>query len=494
MKSSQSGFGAILNRTMRNVWKFGTTGQYISYPSNANFNIGTNAFTLECWVRFSSVIAPTAGANAFMQASTNMASATGPVWFGVTGTSGQPFNTLWLGQHGGGNVSGGVAWTPQPGVWYHLAVYRTGSTNCLFFVNGQQQGATQSIAANYTGQAGWAIGSLTTSPSGIPFQGEIADVRYTLGAGLVPYLGNFTPPVPGTLTAPNASGVQILALSNASGNTNVDSSTSTTGSLVTTTGTNNGTVTASAVGIRNRAFGSLPDAQSYSTTFLLHGEPQAVSSVFVDSARNQAITRTGAGTTISATQFKFDTTSVNFTGAVGNYLSTAASLYNSMGTGNFTYEFWMWPDSTSNTTLNIPLSNFVHPIVFTTNAWGFYYNRTGNTKTMAIFCFNANNSTPIIESAGGLITDQAWNHIALVRNGTTLTLYINGTSAGSFAINATSWDSGASLGLYVGAGSTDGTNAYPFKGFIDEVRVSKVARWTANFTAPSAEYADLPLG
>lgn len=45
-----------------------------------------------------------------------------------------------------------VSWTPSTGVWYHLAVERSG-TNITFFVNGMQQGATQTSSGAYCNAA-----------------------------------------------------------------------------------------------------------------------------------------------------------------------------------------------------------------------------------------------------------------------------------------------------------------------------------------------------
>lgn len=57
----------------------------------------------------------------------------------------------------GCNVS--VSWTPTSGVWYHLAVTKTG-TSIKFYVNGSQQGSTQ-IGSNgsiFNGTAPFSLG------------------------------------------------------------------------------------------------------------------------------------------------------------------------------------------------------------------------------------------------------------------------------------------------------------------------------------------------
>ena len=88
-----------------------------------------------------------------------------------------------------------------------------------------------------------------------------------------------------------------------------------------------------------------------------------------------------------------------------------------------------------------------------------------------------------IQSAGS-ITTSAWNHIAYVRSGTTGTLYVNGSSIGSWTDNI---DYGTAKPLIIGS-LYNGTASY-WDGWLDEIRISKgVARYTGNFGVPSEEF------
>lgn len=467
MKGTQLTVGPVYSDTPsnRNCWNFNGVNQFISGPSNGAFAFGTGSFSIECWVKFNTVGITNI---AFAQGDVSTTSSTGRWWFGAVG-NGSAITTLWMGQHGGSNISGGVAWTPTIGVWYHVAVCRNGTTNTMFFVNGIQLGATQSIAANYS-QNGVAFGMLTTP---VYFNGSLSDMRITNNAL---YTANFGVPY---ARLPFTTSLLVLTLQDS---TLLDNS-----GLGATYTNSNAVTTSAAQGPPGTVFTTIRDPYRFSNAVLMHAEAADGTIVFTDSTRQQAVNRVSTAVSISTTQSRFGSSSMLSTGVSGNgYLQVSSSTANSMGAGDFTYEYWMRPDSTSNTSLNIPMSNFVS--AFTTNCWGFYYNRAGNTKTMAIFCYNANNATPVMESAGGLITDNAWNHIALVRAGATLTLWINGASAATFSIGATSWDGSAATSLYLFGGSTDGTNPYPFKGYIDELRVSKVARYQSVFTPAAGDY------
>ena len=76
-----------------------------------------------------------------------------------------------------------------------------------------------------------------------------------------------------------------------------------------------------------------------------------------------------------------------------------------------------------------------------------------------------------------------WYHIAAVNNAGTLKLYIDGT-----LLATGTYHSGTNMATPLKIGYGDYETAY-FNGWIDGLRVSKgIARWTADFTPPSAQY------
>jgi hypothetical protein len=67
----------------------------------------------------------------------------------------------------------------------------------------------------------------------------------------------------------------------------------------------------------------------------------------------------------------------------------------------------------------------------------------------------------------------------LTRSGTTVTLYVDGVSQGTYTYSA----SITQQALYVGTGAGLGS----FNGYIDDLRITKgFARYTANFTPPDS--------
>ena len=89
-------------------------------------------------------------------------------------------------------------------------------------------------------------------------------------------------------------------------------------------------------------------------------------------------------------------------------------------------------------------------------------------------------TTPIMSTA--TLSANAWAHLAAVRNGTTVSLYVNGTAVAQGTFANTVFDS--SMNLTCGA-MDGGANA--FVGLIDDVRISDTDL-SAAFNTVSASY------
>lgn len=87
-------------------------------------------------------------------------------------------------------------------------------------------------------------------------------------------------------------------------------------------------------------------------------------------------------------------------------------------------------------------------------------------------------------TSAGAFTANTWHHVAAVRSGTTYTLYIDGTSAVSYTDSATMSNRNATS--YIGYRQADGGGIW--NGTVDEVRITKMARYTSTFTPPTAAF------
>lgn len=184
---------------------------------------------------------------------------------------------------------------------------------------------------------------------------------------------------------------------------------------------------------------------------------------------------------ISTSVKKYGTGSMSFDGSGDGLYRPSSDLFN-FGSGSFTIEFWMYFNSkTGYQTLT---SYGYTPIAAT--GWLV---QTGNGDGKLIFYrTNAGSTTIVASDAGATVNTAQWYHIAIVKNGSTTTIYRDGTSVGSGSDTNTY---SVSSGFYVGGGSDSGFNNYYFNGYLDDLRITKgYARYTTNFTPPTSQLQD----
>jgi hypothetical protein len=210
------------------------------------------------------------------------------------------------------------------------------------------------------------------------------------------------------------------------------------------------------------------------TKLLLHMDGTNGSSSFTDnSASGHTVTANGSASIVTS-QSKFGGASGNFDGA-GDYLQVGASADFVFGSGDFTIDTW----------IKIQSNDGYHDRIISNGpdgaagGWQFIVNSGSHA-----LCFG--NSPCSVASASTNLHDNAWHHVAVVRSGTTLRLFVDGNQEASVT-DATNYSRNAALimGAYYDAPNDSGN----YLGGMDELRVSKgIARWTANFTPPSTPY------
>lgn len=221
----------------------------------------------------------------------------------------------------------------------------------------------------------------------------------------------------------------------------------------------------------------LEDANFEYVTMLLKsiGANTAQNYTFLDSSTNNfTVTRNGDG---DVTQGAFSPFGIDdgkwsaYFDGNGDYLSGASwSSAGNFGVGDFTVECWVYATAA-------PQNNQV--------IWGCnsYPNTTG--LYLAYYGGASNNlgvrtgATALIDSSAGWQFN-TWLHVAVVRSGGTLTLYINGTNRGS-----TTFTNNCTDGLqYIGRPSD--TSNFAMQGYISNLRITKSAVYTTAFTPPTS--------
>jgi hypothetical protein len=311
-------------------------------------------------------------------------------------------------------------------VWYHVAVTRTAGV-IKVFLNGTQIGSLANTS-NFSDKA-FRVGQYVDGTGSL--NGYVDDLRISNGIGRYPY--NFTPP---TAEFPNIGG----------------------------------TVTLTA------------DPYFDYTTLLLpgNGTNGAQNNTFLDSSTNN-FTITRNGNTTQGTFSPFSQTGWgNFFDGTGDYLTIANNVALQPGGGAFTYEAWVYclsyPSAGNFETLwaqRATSSGYGGPLVV--------FNSSG---TLLYYISNAAATNwQITGSSSGLtLSLNQWNHVAIVRNVNTCTIYLNGTAGTSVTLTE---NVGVGGNLSLMAGAADGTQAVD--GYMSNFRLVKgTAVYTANFTPPTA--------
>ena len=214
------------------------------------------------------------------------------------------------------------------------------------------------------------------------------------------------------------------------------------------------------------------------TSLLLHGDGTngANNSVFLDgSPSNNAITKIGTSTQGTFSPFSTTGWSNQFNGTTA-YLTVATNTEFNIGSNDFTVEGWIYPTSVGSTALVIERRVSGG---FVAGDWGLYI----LSSNLVFFAHNYDATGNAVLTSGA-ITANVWTHFALVRRGTTTSLYINGVSAASTtAVNISTNTSDITIGADIGSGTR-----WFFPGYISNLRfVRGTAVYTGNFSPPTSE-------
>jgi hypothetical protein len=403
---------------------FNGSDAYWKQASSTNYILGTNDFTLECWINV------------------NSTSVTMRRLFGVGyGANGGSHGCSWEIQYTGsesptgqinvnrydGSTSTSYATsgaTIVAGQWHHIAVSRTGG-NLRIFVDGvayyNAANTFNFTQVTYGGNTELWTGLGYYGPAGglggpRYFGGYMSNIRIINGTGI--YSSNFTPSTT-PLTA--VTNTQLLS---AQSNRFVDNSTN--AQAITT--------------------GGSPSVQRFS--------PFAPLTVYNP-------------TTYGGSAY-FDGT--------GDYLTAPNDASFDMANGDFTVELWFNPTQAKNTSL------------FTKRASNASYSpimvQWTSGSQLTAFCSTSGSSWGMASTTSATYPLNSWIHVAFVRFSNNLYLYVNGVSAVTpVAISAAVMTNTSAF--VVGADDAAGNLGYA--GYISNCRVVKgTAVYTAAFTPPTA--------
>jgi len=395
----------------------GTATSYLRTPTDARYDIGgTGDWSYEAWV-----YVPTSHTFASYARAFGM----GPFYndsksFGVIlsdSASSAKMTVYWHDGSIGRKLTSTTAF--DKGKWNHIAVCRTGNDIALYY-NGTRIAHNSSYTASIsTGNTYLFSGGTGNDTEG--FNGYIRDVHFVNGSH--DYDASSA-----SLTVPTE---KISAISN--------------------------------------------------TKYLGSQEP------YINDNSTHDVAITTNGTVITEPFSPYDhggySTSVNggsmYFDGTGDYLTAGTDASLALGSGDFTFECWIYPPTAT-------MANYAGIYSNTSDGAGDSNAlRFGNLGTDATTLAVQTAASSIFNSTSGAVKVGQWNHVALVRSGTStnnMTIYVNGLASGS----------GTSTANFSTGYATIGTNVYSgvhylYSGYMANVRVvSGTAVYTSAFTPPTA--------
>jgi hypothetical protein len=150
-------------------------------------------------------------------------------------------------------------------------------------------------------------------------------------------------------------------------------------------------------------------------------------------------------------------------------------------TGDYTIDVWAQPTITQ----TAGFLGMYYGAGVAYSPWMFYQ---GGGYNFYFYASSNGTSWDIANGIGiGTLGASVFGHLAVVRQGNVYKTYCNGVFGTTVTSSLTPWPVGALSGSNVIIGYQNAAPSY-WGGYLDELRISKVARWSAPFTPPTAPY------
>lgn len=213
------------------------------------------------------------------------------------------------------------------------------------------------------------------------------------------------------------------------------------------------------------------------TLLLMHYDQANNSTTFVDSSSSPK-TGTYNSCVNSTAQAKFLSGSL-FSNGAAQYIDVNDNNSFHFGTSDFTFDFQLYITA-------LPLSGNLYGL-FSHNISSNSHVRCELNSSGRVFYRYVVGGGNTFTLQGGSLSANTWNHIAIVKNGSSWYLFVNGSQVDNqaFALTYPSYTT-----MWIGRIRDESSDSSYLTGYIDEFRVSNTARWTSTFTIPTRYYDD----
>ena len=208
---------------------------------------------------------------------------------------------------------------------------------------------------------------------------------------------------------------------------------------------------------------------SVGDAYLSSVELQCTYETNINDESDNAVTATAVGSAArSTTQAKEGSASLDTN---GDYVTFPYSADYTAMSSDWTIEAWMYYQNDV---------GFMCSAGDGSNGWWFQVDGS-------FIRFQTYGTTAVIATETITLSNATWYHMAAVRNGNDLKVYVNGTSShGSVTLSA-ALPNGSNRPLHIGTYSAAGQeHLNRLDAFIDMFRITQAARYTSNFTPPTS--------
>lgn len=177
---------------------------------------------------------------------------------------------------------------------------------------------------------------------------------------------------------------------------------------------------------------------------------------------------------VSTAQVKFGTGSYT-SNALSGYLKVTPFNDFAFGTGDFTIELWYYPTVTNVDATVIGFRpagvNGPYPTITALNGGsvGYYANTAFR-----------------ITSAANALTTNTWNSNAVSRSSGNTKMFINGNQVGTTYVDTNNF---LASNCIIGSNDFSQNGANPIRGYLDEIRISNIGRYTGNYTPATQAFS-----
>ena len=210
-----------------------------------------------------------------------------------------------------------------------------------------------------------------------------------------------------------------------------------------------------------------------SANLMLYGAGKTTVSnntTFIDSSTTAAtVTRNGDTVQSGFNPFSQVSAGSGYFDGTGDYLSFTTFSGFTLGASNFTLEFWVNSPTVASNTCIIDTRS-------AGGAAGYFVSINASQQIVFNYISNYTSTTTL--------TADTWTHIAIVRVGSTVQMYINGVAeSGTFTSSATI----TAQACNIGQKSLTSSSLVNFSGYLSNFRVVQgTAVYTSNFTPPTS--------